>query len=108
MKYRLGTLPMRQQIKQKLDKPSQTLASLKIDPLQFPKLLGKYFAFKISLYGEGKIFRKQHLLILAGVASAAPSQVSARDVAEAALKLSCKLITTFTPANSQMGKGQVL
>lgn len=29
-------------------------------------------------------------------------------VAEAALKLSCKLITTFAPGNSQMGKGQAL
>lgn len=79
VKQLLGTHPVTQQIKAKARhcSPPQTLASLKIDPLHSPKLLGKYFPFKMTLYGEGETFCKQHLLIPAGLASAAPSQISA-------------------------------
>lgn len=80
LEHRLGMLPSETATESK----SQTLfilasipASLKTDPLQSTKLLGKYFPFKMTLYGEGETFRKQRLLILAGMASAAPSQVSA-------------------------------
>lgn len=44
--------------------PTQALASLDIDPLQSLKSLGKYFPFKIALYGDGEPFCKQRLLIL--------------------------------------------
>lgn len=95
VKHRLGTLSTRQQIKAKARhcSASQALACLKIDLLQSPKLLGKYFPFKMTLYGEGKTFGKQHLLILAGTASAAPSQVSA--LREAAADGKCKRLLAF-------------
>lgn len=43
------------------------------------KLLGKYFPFKIPLYGEGKTFCKHHLLILAHALSCSfPGQSTGR------------------------------
>lgn len=63
IKHRLEKL--RQQIKAKARQfsPTQAMASLAIDPLQSLKSLGKYFPFKIALYGEGETC-KQRLLIL--------------------------------------------